>query len=411
MAISQNFPTTRPSLNLNFARSRKLDSRVTFTRGSTGTYVDESGLIRTAGINEARFDYDPISGESLGLLVEESRSNYALQSEDFTVSTSTINAVVTSNTVIAPDANLTADTITANLGSAQHGSTKNTTGLPTDSVCSLSVFVKAGTHNFCRIDSANVTNWSANAGVSVDLSDGSIISGLGNVTPFPNGWYRITIYPTSNSTSGATRGVWVWVASPSGSSIYDAAGTETIHVWGAQVEAGSFPTSYIPTSGSTVTRSADVATITGTNFTDWYNPSESSVFWSGRLNATLGAGIFGAMYSIDTTPPNGNTLRGFYNPSNSFGSYVQVGGSASQAGGSTTPGKLEKMATRYKINDYSTSINGGTISTFGGNYFPSSQAALNIGRNMTYVWGSQTISQISYYPVALTNTQLQTLTK
>ena len=75
MSISQNFPTIRPTLNLNFARSKTLDPRITFTRASTATYVDEDGLIKTAGADEARFDHDPVTGESLGLLIEESRTN------------------------------------------------------------------------------------------------------------------------------------------------------------------------------------------------------------------------------------------------------------------------------------------------------------------------------------------------
>ena len=76
MAISQNFPNTRPSLNLNFARSKTLDPRITFSRTSAGTYVDDNGFIKTASADEPRFDHDHTTGESLGLLVEEARSNY-----------------------------------------------------------------------------------------------------------------------------------------------------------------------------------------------------------------------------------------------------------------------------------------------------------------------------------------------
>jgi len=70
MAISQNFPNTRPSLNLNFARSKKLDPRITFTRSSTATYVDEDGLIKSAATNTPRFEHDPTTGDCLGLLIE-----------------------------------------------------------------------------------------------------------------------------------------------------------------------------------------------------------------------------------------------------------------------------------------------------------------------------------------------------
>ena len=82
--VTADYPTIKPSLNLNFARSRSLDPRITFTRASTATYVGRDGLIKTAGEDEARFDHDPDTLESLGLLLEESRTNLITYSQDFT---------------------------------------------------------------------------------------------------------------------------------------------------------------------------------------------------------------------------------------------------------------------------------------------------------------------------------------
>ena len=73
MTIKHLYPTQRPSLDLDFANSKRLDPRITFTRGSTATYVDAEGVIQSAANNEARFNHNPVTGESLGLLVEESR--------------------------------------------------------------------------------------------------------------------------------------------------------------------------------------------------------------------------------------------------------------------------------------------------------------------------------------------------
>jgi len=70
-----DFPNVRPSLDLRFALAKKLDPRITFTRASSGTYFGPDGLMRTAGVNEPRFDHDPITGQSLGLLIEERRTN------------------------------------------------------------------------------------------------------------------------------------------------------------------------------------------------------------------------------------------------------------------------------------------------------------------------------------------------
>ncbi len=109
---SQNtdFPNVRPSLDLRFALAKKLDPRITFTRGSIGTYFGSDGLMRTAGVNEPRFDHYPITGQSLGLLIEESRTNLVTYSEDFNSWTKFL-ASVSSNTATAPDGNTTADTV------------------------------------------------------------------------------------------------------------------------------------------------------------------------------------------------------------------------------------------------------------------------------------------------------------
>ena len=110
MSISQNFPNTRPSLNLNFARSKTLDPRISFIRIQTGneaaSYVDESGIIRYTSADEPRFDHDPITGECLGLLVEDLRANYMVNSNDFP-STNT-NADANTTETISPDGNYNA---------------------------------------------------------------------------------------------------------------------------------------------------------------------------------------------------------------------------------------------------------------------------------------------------------------
>jgi hypothetical protein len=69
MTIKNLYPSQRPSLDLNFARTKRLDPRITYSRASSGTYVDENGLIQSVATNVARFDHDPVTGESLGLLV------------------------------------------------------------------------------------------------------------------------------------------------------------------------------------------------------------------------------------------------------------------------------------------------------------------------------------------------------
>ena len=106
MTIKALYPTTRPSLDLNFAATKRLDPRITYSRASTGTFVGSNGLIQSAAVNQARFDHNPTTGESLGLLVEEARTNLNLNSA------ATYNGLtnITSNSFLAPDGTLTAAT-------------------------------------------------------------------------------------------------------------------------------------------------------------------------------------------------------------------------------------------------------------------------------------------------------------
>ena len=104
------------SLDLNFSQYKALTDSVsgtnliTFSRASTGTYVDSDGLIKTAVADAPRFDHDPVTGESLGLLIEEERTNLFTYSEEFDDATwLKSNATVTANDAVAPDGTSTAD--------------------------------------------------------------------------------------------------------------------------------------------------------------------------------------------------------------------------------------------------------------------------------------------------------------
>ena len=105
--VNPNIPTA--ALNLNFTTGT-LDSRITFTRSTTGSYYNSAGVLSTAAINAPRFDYDPVTLESVGLLIEESRTNLLTYSEQFDNAVWTkSNASITANAIIAPDGTLTAD--------------------------------------------------------------------------------------------------------------------------------------------------------------------------------------------------------------------------------------------------------------------------------------------------------------
>jgi len=243
---------TQPSLDLQFATSKTLDDAVsgtnliTFSRASSGTYVDSDGLIKTAVTDAPRFDHDPVTGESLGLLIEEERTNLLRYSEQFDQSawSKTSGITLSSNVETAPDGNLTADGLTRTATNEFMYSASSVTGTLT-----LSCWVKvaSGTATFFM--------------QSFSGADGGQTS------------------PTKTATTEWQR-FELTVSTTVPSNFYPCLGAinTTFYIWGAQLETGSFPTSYIPTTSSAVTRSPDIATIEGTNFSSWYNQSEGTVY-------------------------------------------------------------------------------------------------------------------------------------
>lgn len=277
-----------PSLDLNFAANKSLvddisgNNLITFSRASTGTFVGSNGLIQTAASGVPRFDHNPVTGESLGLLVEEAKTNLATRSEDFSdVIWTKNNITVTPNVAIAPDGTITADKVTVNTGATSWYMLQTLGSSPSASSCS--VYAKAAGWDFVSVGRGFV--FGAGDYAIFNLQTGTVsraptfTNSTASITHVGNGWYRcILVSPqTDNNFHVTPQGV--------GTSINGGVpnGVNGIFTWGAQIETGSFPTSYIPTVASTVTRAADVASITGANFSGWYNQGQGSLLHTGRF--------------------------------------------------------------------------------------------------------------------------------
>jgi hypothetical protein len=380
----------KPSLLLDFARNKSLVDRIsgnnliTFTRSSIGTYVGADGLIKTAAADEARFDHDPTTGESLGLLNEESRTNLLTYSEDFS------NAFwnkqngfsITSNTAIAPDGTLTADTASRINLNAEY--LYQNLGLP------------AGTYTLsCWVKSVNPS--SLFTIISFSGTDGSQSSPTLTAT---NTWKRFSHTVTVSNT---VTGFYPCIPSVSG---------EQFYIWGAQVEAGSFSTSYIPTSGSQVTRQPDNALISGTNFSSWFNTTKGTIIADFKSNtiSTTNSNILsfddGTRYPwpIYRFQPdnywkwyNGNDI--IVNIASGFSTITKFGLTFDQTNGSSS---LSGTLTQQDNSDLR------VASKYSGS------SRLYIFRNIPDGYNavhSGTLKQLIYYPERLTNTQLQSLTQ
>jgi hypothetical protein len=409
MSISQNFPDEGPSLNLNFASSRILDPRITFTRTSTGTYTDKNGLVTIASANTPRFDhsYDGSNVQSLGLLIEESRTNLITYSGISSSFWSTNNsAVVTNNSSTSPDGTTNATQIAG--AALIHSGIFRTLSLTSGTIYTYSLFVKA-------VSGSNTiyfgTDTGTNTKVQVNTSTGvaSLNSGSPtNITStaYPNGWYRIAFTFTASAT--ATHSFVIYNLT---------ANLNTWLAWGAQVEAGSFATSYIPTVASTVTRSADNASMTGINFSSWYNSTAST---GGTILAQARRGYSGNfsgypnLYTINDGTSNNRIIVYGVDASTQFTNYAINTGGVLQtdyvfANISTT--NLFKSIHTFATNSSTFCVNG-TLTTTDTSVTIPSVNRLNIGQNESggNPWNG-TISAISYYPTRLSNTLLQNLTK
>jgi hypothetical protein len=411
MSIQQNFPAITPSLSLNFARSKKLDPRITFTRTSSATRTNETGLVEVVPANAPRFDhsYDSVSGSvrSLGLLVEESRSNTMTNSENFSTGWAGSGYVGIlpwgsgSNTTAdtSPNGQSTANLIIEDTSTGFHRLSKTGVTLSAGTY-TFSIYVKKfGTINRNFAISSSVLD----QGASFNLSEVTSTASTENssITNVGNGWFRCSITKT---ISGSTGYIFLFILDENLNNQYTGDGTSGIYIWGAQLEAGAFPTSYIPTTNSTVTRTADNASMVGENFSSWYNQSEGTLY--SKLNTNPNS----APISFDIGSV-GTRMQIFINSSNILSNAYFSSGNSIVSFLKGTVGDFFKIATTYKLNDYAISRDGDDITTdTDAEVLPFTKLILgSLGNNTFKMTGH--ISQLTYYPRRLTNAQLVTLTR
>ena len=398
MTIEALYPTVRPTLNLNFARTKALDPRVTFTRASTGTFVGSNGLIQTAASNAARFDHNPTTGESLGLLVEEARTNLLTYS-NFNSNWGLSQATFTPNSEVAPDGTLTAGLLTgnSNLGSHHIAASAVIGASPHTFFC----FIKAGSTSTASL----FLTQSGNNGAVYNVSTGTVVNvqGTGNTASIQsagNGWWKCSI--TNTGSSDIFNEVRIGIDD---SVIVARSAPGSIYIWGAQLEAGSFPTSYIPTSGATATRAADVASMTGTNFSSWWNSTASTFLVTGKTgtNRTAPGGGYGY---LGTLPITGYVYYLLY----VNGPEVATFDGTNKANVNVSDqSQTHRMAVALTTTNQYVVTDGGSVATTVYNNARSASTGLTIGKSFAELNG--TIARLTYYPVRLPDAQLQELTK
>jgi len=255
VAASQDYPNFRPTLDLNFAAEKKLDPRITYSRSGPASFVNEFGKVVIVGENTPRFDHtfpeywdegtlgDSNSmGESKGLLIEESRTNLYKNNHNLTTANDhgSITQTVNTTETTAPDGTFTATKVDVTGGDQWMRFDVNNgldvVGVNFSDIFSTSVYMK--------------TVGTSNVNVALDFGD------AGNKT-FSVGqeWKRYAISNVHQNYGGSVKFI-------------DFVLQGDIYIWGLQCENGAFPTSYIPTNGTTATRGYEAVTLEGADFSD-----------------------------------------------------------------------------------------------------------------------------------------------
>jgi hypothetical protein len=396
-------------LEVGSAVTPYIQSPSVFTsRASSGTYVGGNGLIQTATTNEARYDHDPVSLISKGLLLEEARTNLVLRSEEFDNAYWTKSgATVSADQTASPIGTVTADKLIESAANSEHWAGRLFLGLPS-AIYTCSIYAKAAERTELSIFiDTSVNRRTAYFNVS-NGTLGAISTGItSTIQNIGNGWYRCSI--TLDAAEGMTNAVYT--AAIGNSNIYLGDGTSGIYFWGAQLEVGAFPTSYIPTTSATVTRAADISTSVATSVfeSSWYRQDEGTNLIEFRetdrtgtrtprsLSDGTASSRIDAFLSSSLTVNNRLAIAGVsYNPGNST---LSAAGTVNKHVASAAPGSA-------------IAVTNGTLSTESAP--PSLPVVNRIVIGADSIGGTPftgTISRLTYWPTRLGNEVLQRITQ
>jgi hypothetical protein len=386
-----------------------------FTRASTATRVNKQGLVEVVPSGKPRIDFlDNTSGH---LLLEPSRTNLIADSDDLTGFSFT-NAAKDLNSGIAPDGSNTAIKFKDNnAGGTSSVRMFKAYTVSTSTDYQMSVFMKAGTLNYAGLRTGSFTT-PANGDTVFNLSNGTIHSQSSahtraSIEDYGNGWYRCSIGFTTHSTDTSGNFVIILANNNGNPNSVPIDGTSNVLIWGAQFEAGSYATSYIPTEGSSVTRSDDYAIDAGNS--DVFSNTELSWFLDIEGFAEDGTNRYISISDNGGSPyTNGynvqyrsdGNLRIFRNGLD-FADAILVVNIDQTA--------RQKIAIRYKQNDMKVYINGTAQSLNSSYVFQSMSSGID---SMRFTQQNSTTSnafdgkiyEMRVWNEALTDTELQNLT-
>jgi hypothetical protein len=416
-------------VNIWGAQLEQRSSVTAYTPTTTAAITNYIPVLMTAPAGVPRLDYNPTTSQALGLLIEESRTNLFTYSSDFSNAVwNKPNATITSAANVAPDGTQTAQKLVENTVNAQHYVVQSPT-CTGSTAYSLTIYAKAAERAFISmqinesggavIASKVIIDLSTGAvGTITALAGGGLASATATTTLIGNGWYRCKISWVTNSAS-TLAGIYISTASDATTNTYTGDGYSGIYIWGAQLEAGAFATSYIPTVATTITRAADQASMTGTNFSSWYNTAESTIY-AECIAPYLAPGIgpvvtnfansslAGAVYMYPASNQAHISSRGSGGSVGvaldvlplSIGVSNKLVGTFKAVGGSTLAASICSNGRAVGTN---TTLPGNVLTGIDRVYFGFQTYS---GNSSQTLW----IKKVAYYPVALSSSNLVALT-
>jgi len=370
----------------------------------------------TTRLNIPRIDYT--NGSCPSLLVEPQRTNLVTYSQQFDdVTWVKGSSTISANSAISPDGTQNADALIDTATNAEHNINQTTT-ITSNVASTFSVYLKSGTQPFAmlrhfgasgqqyfcvvvNLDTGTITK--TQAGTSTSATSSSI-------TNVGNGWYRVTATCTFASIIAIPILQLVNSATPSigafGDNSYTGNGTNSILVWGFQFEQSSYPTSYIPTVASTVTRNADVISKTG--ISSLIGQTEGTVFVD--VNVDLS---YAQADMIFINVSDGSSTNWYFigtNTTNEIRFYFRAGATTYVSELVTLTSGRHKLAFAYKNNDYVAYVDGTQVHSLI-SLIVGATSQVDLGNNFA---GSnvskQFINSAQLYKTRLTNTELAQLT-
>ena len=412
----------RPAMDLNtelwINAPNNKPSWVDFERDSVASYFDANGVLQWASANVLRPDYDPLTGEYLGWLIEGENTTHLRQaSED-------PNTWVKTRCTVDSEISATLPTETGSVSAVKATSDSSTTSYIWPRINATSgneyvwgAFLKAGTVSRFRL---RMCNCLPDTSLYVDLSTGAITNVSGSpleyrLIPLKNDWFYFWISQEANGTVDNGYGIIFYFTGTYATDDY-------FFIWGTDFKNGRHPSSYIKSTGSPATRKADLIDISGTDFTDWWNSDEGLLYVEGRRGPAhnlvdwTGNQRFVEVYQAAGTNDHRLNLGTQYDdPTGYPGAFIRTTSGIMFGHEAPSVGPYEEFrcALALKANDHAVAINGvitGTETTLG---MPASQAGMTIGvdRAQSANWLNGHIKRIVYWPERLSNTELEAITR